>query len=87
MDGMEVRVGNLRLFGDSAKVPTGVRETVERLESEGKTTMIVQSGRRFLGVIAFADRPRGKVTGALAQLRRLGVSNLIMLTGDNERVA
>lgn len=83
-NGAEVRVGNSRMFGS---IPSGLLEKVERLEGEGKTTMIVQRAEHYLGVIALADLPRENVREALAKLRRLGVSNLIMLTGDNKRVA
>jgi len=42
---------------------------------------------RFLGILGLADEPRGTARATLEQLRSLGIKALIMLTGDNERVA
>lgn len=42
---------------------------------------------QFIGVIGIADRPRESVRGVLDRLRALGVSPLVMLTGDNQGVA
>jgi len=60
---------------------------VELLEEQGKTTMLVQVEDRFLGILGLADEPRGTARATLEQLRSLGIKALIMLTGDNERVA
>ncbi len=85
LSGETVAIGNLKLFRDAA-IPGEVRTTVTRLEAEGKTTMVVQAGDRFLGVLALADTPREGVADMLGQLHRLGIRKTIMLTGDNERV-
>jgi Cd2+/Zn2+-exporting ATPase len=37
--------------------------------------------------VVLADQPRPEAPAALAALRRLGVGDIIMLTGDHERVA
>ncbi len=43
--------------------------------------------RRVAGLIAVADVVREQVPNALQQLRRLGIRRLVLLTGDNARVA
>jgi Cd2+/Zn2+-exporting ATPase len=60
---------------------------VERIEKDGRTTMILRRGERDLGVLALADVPRPKAAAVLRQLNSLGVKHLIMLTGDNRKVA
>ncbi len=83
-----VHIGNLRLFAEEGlEVPRTLAEQVRQLEAEGQTTMLVQDGRRFLGIIGLADRPRDKAPAALERLRAMGIRTLVMLTGDNERVA
>jgi Cd2+/Zn2+-exporting ATPase len=57
------------------------------LEASGKSTMAVSHGDRLLGVIGLADQPRPGVHRTLQELLRLGIKNLVMLTGDNETVA
>lgn len=88
LDGHTVRIGNLRLFEEEGlRVPQTLVAQVERLEAEGQTTMLVHDGQRFLGIIGLADRPREEAPAALERLRALGIRALVMLTGDNERVA
>jgi Cd2+/Zn2+-exporting ATPase len=86
IDGRAVLIGNLALFGSQA-VPELLAQEVARLESDGNTTMVVQSDGVFLGVIAVADTPRAGVREVLDRLRALGVGKIVMLTGDNERTA
>jgi len=64
-----------------------VTAQVERLESAGRTTMLVRADGRFAGVVGLMDTPRAGVAAVLAELRSLGVTKTVMLTGDNERVA
>jgi Cd2+/Zn2+-exporting ATPase len=89
LDGRIVLIGNLKLFEveGSQPVPEKVVRQVEALEAEGQTTMVVQDGDRFLGVIGLADQPRDAARPTLERLRSLGIKALIMLTGDNEQVA
>jgi Cd2+/Zn2+-exporting ATPase len=85
LGGQLVSIGNLALF-DAQQVSDEVRLQVQRLEAEGKTTMVVQAGDRFLGVLALADTPREDAAEMLSRLHRLGIRKTIMLTGDNARV-
>ncbi|MDA8187811.1 MAG: heavy metal translocating P-type ATPase [Dehalococcoidales bacterium] len=87
--GRVVRIGNLTLFTveDGRPVPDAVVQQVNALEADGKTTMIVKVDDRFLGIIALRDQPRPEARATMDELRRLGVESLIMVTGDNERVA
>lgn len=89
LDGRRIRIGNLKLFetSDGPSVPQDIVDRVDRLEAEGKTTMVVHDGERFLGILGLADQPRDEARATLERLRTLGVKALIMLTGDNERVA
>ena len=87
--GRPVLIGTLKLFreADGHTLDAEVVELVERLESEGKTTMAVSHGGQFLGVIALADTVRPGVKATLQKLLDLGVKKLVMLTGDNDDVA
>lgn len=82
----KVSVGNLRLFADD-EVPDAVREQAVRLESLGKTTMLVRADGTFLGLLALADTPRPAMREVFARLASLGIRRTVMLTGDNEQVA
>ncbi len=49
--------------------------------------MVVRKGDRYLGVIGLMDTPRGAAVATLARLRELGITRMIMISGDNQRVA
>jgi Zn2+/Cd2+-exporting ATPase len=83
--GQKVVVGNARLF-DGEAIPKAVQQQAERLQTEGKTIMLIQADGQFLGVVALADTPREGARGVLERLHRIGIRKTIMLTGDNERV-
>jgi len=89
VNGQPVWVGNAKLFNDenNGGLPQDIIEKVRELESGGKTTMIVKAGDKFLGIIALADQPRETAKPAIDKLKSAGIQALIMITGDNERVA
>jgi Cd2+/Zn2+-exporting ATPase/Cu+-exporting ATPase len=57
------------------------------LEAEGKTVFFLGAEARVVGLVAVADAIRPEAQEALAELRGLGIKQLLLLTGDNERVA
>jgi Mg2+-importing ATPase len=59
---------------------------IRELESAGTIGRDSEAGMTFLGVLAFADPPKGEIAATLAQLAALGV-RLKMITGDNAKVA
>lgn len=89
VDGQPVWVGSLKLFeeNDGIFIDELIQQTVRRLEIAGRTTMTVSNNGSFIGVIGLSDVARPGVSEVLARLRTLGVKHLIMLTGDNTKVA
>ncbi len=87
--GKEITIGNLKMFNDklSAAIPEDISSKVRELERAGKTTVLVKAEDRFLGIIALADQPRQNLKMTLDKLKRLGIASLVMITGDNDRVA
>lgn len=86
--GNTIYIGNLELFKNIDKgVPSEVSEKVRGLEGEGKTTMLIKRGDEFIGMLGLMDTPREKAKETLAQLKKLGIKKMIMLTGDNQKVA
>ena len=64
-----------------------LEDTVPRLQSEGKTVVLVGTAEELEGVIAVADELRPEAARAVQRLRELGVERTVMLTGDNDRTA
>lgn len=87
LDGQTIYIGNLRLY-DEMGVPTKpVADRVRCLQEEGKTAMVVGTAQGFLGIIAVADEVREVSVAAVAALKRAGIRQTIMLTGDNTATA
>lgn len=86
--GQTVLVGKRRLLErDGIIVPPSLLDADDRLQAEGKTVFYVGRGQRALGLIAIADTLRESAAPAIDGLRRIGIHDVVMLTGDNERVA
>ncbi len=80
-------VGNLKLITAHDIVTAEAALGAAALESEGKSLVYVTENDRLVGLIAIADTVRETAAAALADLKRLGVQRLIMLTGDNVTTA
>ncbi|NDJ51507.1 MAG: heavy metal translocating P-type ATPase, partial [Chloroflexi bacterium] len=88
VNGEVIRVGHERFLSEEGVTMTDeVRSTRDRLEDEGKTVLLVARAADCIGLVAVADRVREDAKDAVAALRRAGIDHIIMLTGDNERVA
>ncbi len=86
IDGVTVSVGSPRLADERGALTEELRNRVSALEAEGKTVVIVLRDDVPQGLIALRDEPRADAADAVAQLRDLGISS-VMLTGDNPRTA
>lgn len=82
LDGKTVAVGGGGLLSGEAPPPISAD-----LETQGKTLLFVIRNGRPVGVLAAMDTLRPDVPEALAELSRLGIKHLELLTGDNERTA
>lgn len=82
VNGHSVVIGNHRLVSWAASLPIA-----QQLEAQGKTLLFVALDGKPAAVFAAADTLRPEVPAAIAELRALGVKQIELLTGDNERTA
>ncbi|MEH1968657.1 heavy metal translocating P-type ATPase [Nostoc sp.] len=68
-------------------LPEEFREIVQSWEQEGKTVVWVARGAEVMGVIAIADEVRAQAAATITRLKKLGVEQIVMLTGDNQQTA
>ncbi len=87
--GQTVYIGKDDLFAEveGIPIPDDLRASVEELESQGRTTMIVRRDDQYLGVIGLMDTSREAAKAMIAELRELGIEQMIMISGDNQQVA
>ena len=82
-----ILIGNRKLMHEnSIAVSEAVDSALKKLEQEGKTAVLVSIDGRLSGTIAMADTVKESAKEAIDSLRRIG-TEIIMLTGDNERTA
>jgi len=67
--------------------PNGEPPQLARLEAEGKTAVVVREGDQVRGLLAVADELRPEAPAVATELHRLKIEHVLMLTGDNPRVA
>ncbi|SMH70916.1 heavy metal translocating P-type ATPase [Candidatus Nitrosotalea okcheonensis] len=83
---LNLKVGNLSFMQNQNIDTTSSKQTVEKLQEEGKTAVIVSVDNAVLGVIGLLDTPKQGAKEAVSILKSMGIES-IMLTGDNEKTA
>jgi len=95
-----VYIGNDKLFmSEEMEFSPAIRMIGEALQKQGKTVMLVvrrstvedtlgdERDWEVVGFVAVADVLRPEARATVEQLRKEGVTNIAMLTGDNKDVA
>ncbi len=87
-NGSTIHIGNKELFTEKNNtLPDDIKKQAEDLESKGNTTMLVQQNDTYIGIVTLMDVARQDAKDSLAQLSKIGIRKMIMLTGDNQKVA
>ncbi len=87
LDGELYYAGNLKLFEEKNVTLGNITETVQRLQNQGKTVVMIGTETKIIGIIAVADTIRQTTVKALRGLKQAGINEVFMLTGDNEGTA
>lgn len=89
VNGVATRIGKPDLFEGEAgeRIHPVVLREARRLENGGRTVVVVRHGDRYLGVLGLMDTARPAAKAVIKRLRRLGVTRMVMLSGDNQSVA
>lgn len=86
VDGSKVRVGKPNWFGYLKSDNPEATNLIEKLQSEGKTVMVVSIGDQPAGLITVSDILKPESKQAIKDLHKQKIS-VIMLTGDNIETA
>ena len=86
IDGRRYHLGNHRLLEELGFCSSALEATLDKLERQGKSVVILCDEQRALALFAVADTVKDSSQVALAELHALGVKTL-MLTGDNLHTA
>ncbi|MCU0568561.1 MAG: heavy metal translocating P-type ATPase [Oculatellaceae cyanobacterium Prado106] len=87
-DKVPVRAGKVTFIQAAIQtIPEDLQSASQQLEQTGKTVIWVAADDQVLGLIAIADQIRPEAKAAIAQLKRMGIGAIVMLTGDNVQTA
>jgi P-type Cu+ transporter len=86
ISGEKVFVGTRKLMGKEGIEFARYEERLERLETEGKTAMMIAINSKVSGIVAVADTVKETAKTAIEELKSMGIE-VYMLTGDNTRTA
>ena len=82
IDNRQYTIGNHQFVEEQGLCSAVVESKLTVLEKEGKTTTIVCSTDEVLGIIGVADSVRSESRAVIRHLRRNGVEEIIMISGD-----
>ena len=86
VNGMQVVVGSPRMMAERGLNTIEINAEVSRLQSEGKTTILVAVDDQIVGAFGIADTVKEGSIEAIQQLHQMGIQ-VTMLTGDNLQTA
>lgn len=87
VDGLSVEVCSPRCARETASMGPEAERAIEEFEAAGLTVLSVIADGSVVGLVGLEDTIRADAIEALGRLRQIGIGHLVMLTGDNERVA
>ena len=90
--GRRIVVGSIRYFENvGATITTALRQKLDVVQDQGKSCVLVgesaEDGVQILGGLCIADVLRPEASVIVRDLKTIGVERVVMVTGDNYRVA
>ncbi|MBT2583228.1 heavy metal translocating P-type ATPase [Planococcus sp. ISL-109] len=87
IEGIEYFAGNPKLFQEMNVSLSSVADSIQTLQNEGHTLIVVGTRTEILGIIGVADTIRSITVTAIQKLKEVGMEEMVMLTGDNKGTA
>lgn len=86
--GKNLVAGKAEFMAESGvKLDDKEKSDIARIENDGYSATLIGFDGKLVGFISCADEVRPHVKDTISRMRDLGVENIVMLTGDNEKVA
>lgn len=80
-----VLVGNLVLMKDNGiEIKSDIMDEINRLEHEGHSIVLTAIDEKLVSLMGIRDEVRPNLVKDLKRIKKMGVKNLIVLSGDNQ---
>lgn len=85
--GHNVIIGSRMLAIKDLSLSSDEKKKIDLLESDGNTVVPIAVDQELAGLLVISDLVRSESKQAIANLKQLGIENLILVSGDNQAVA
>lgn len=83
----KVIIGSRHFLEDHHKIQFSKSKLIKKFQDQGKSLIYIAYNGKLIGFLALRDKLRNNAKQTILQLRQLGIKEIIMLTGDDERKA
>lgn len=88
INGFKILVGRENyLIKNGIEISSHIRDIAEKQINLGRTVIYVAKGEKALGIIAIEDEIKSETISAISSLKKIGLKDIVMLTGDNKNTA
>lgn len=87
IDGQQVYVGSPRLLHEHSIATDTITSQLDAIHEAGETPVVLATTGGPLAAFGISDAIRHDARDALDELRRAGISRMLMITGDSEQAA
>ncbi len=85
VDNKKVVIGSRHFLEEDEKIEFGIsNEIIENQLKKGRTLLYIGYDGKLLGIISMVDEVRSNSKSTIERLKKLGIKEVIMLTGDHE---
>ncbi len=85
--GRRVYAGSVQFFRDQGIDVSKHEDLIGEKNREGRTVIVIGTEKEVMGLLTVRDVPRPEAKETIAELKRIGIKKVVMLTGDDEQVA
>jgi Zn2+/Cd2+-exporting ATPase len=85
--GMPMAIGSPAFARETGALRDGAEAAVAEMEERGLSVLVLSRDGVAVALLGVADEVRPESREVVERLRRMGVAEIVMLTGDNERTA
>ncbi|MCK4559528.1 MAG: cadmium-translocating P-type ATPase [Calditrichia bacterium] len=87
ISGEKYIAGNHKLFEERGWCDEKVHATLDKIEDERHTAILIGNSKGIIGIISISDSLRDSGKDIIETLRKSDIKEIVLLTGDNHRTA